>query len=386
MIRSGKTMSRGKLRGMVLVLAALLLVAMLSFVALAVDIGVIATAQAQLKTVTDAAALAGARQLASDRRISTTITNLTPETNAARTQAIAIGQANSVLGQAAQVISSNVVIGYKNVNPPNMDPPDANVNTSASFTTYNSVQVTASTTVAALFSAAFRSTGSTVSVTSTATVEVDQIQGFQDNLNVNAGILPIVMDSTAYNQMITGNGGDNYTFTFTSYNPPNSNGVTAGPDGIAESVTYPITTDLPGNWGTINFGVSSNSTKSLGDQIANGITPAQMTNEFPSGTVTAPHQFGGNPGISAGLESALTSIIGQAVTVPIYDQSGGNGTNAWYHVVSFASVRVVAVKLTGNNKYVVVQPAINDDPTAIPNTGQPNSWSSGGVIFLHLSR
>src|SRR5260370_40259080 len=125
MVRSGKTMSRAKLLGMVLVLAALLLVAMLSFVALAVDIGIIATAQAQLKTVTDAAALAGARQLASDRRISTTITDLTPETNAARTQAIAIGQANSVLGQAAQVTNSNVVIGYKNLNPPNKDPPHA---------------------------------------------------------------------------------------------------------------------------------------------------------------------------------------------------------------------------------------------------------------------
>jgi hypothetical protein len=371
---------------MVLVLAALLLVAMLSFVALAVDIGIIATAQAQLKTVTDAAALAGARQLASDRRISTTITNLTPETNAARTQAIAIGQANSVLGQAAQVTSSNVVIGYKNVNPPNMDAPDANVSTSASFKTYNSVQVTATTTVAALFSAAFRSTGSTVSVTSTATVEVDQIQGFNSSLNANANILPIVMDSAAYNRMMNGTGGDQYTFTASNYNPPNSNGVTSAPDGIAESVTYPVANGLAGNWGTINFGVSNNSTQILGDQIRNGITPTQMTNEFPSGTVTVPHQFSANTGISAGIKDDLTSIIGKAVTVPIYDQSGGNGNNAWYHVVSFASVRIVAVNLTGSDKYVVVQPAINDDPTAIPNTGQPNSWSNGGVIFLHLSR
>jgi Flp pilus assembly protein TadG len=369
---------------MILVLAALLLVVLLSLVALAVDIGIIATARAQLKTVTDAAALAGAMQLASDRRISTTITNLNPEMAAATSQAITIGQANSVLGTSAQVSSSNVVIGYKNVNPPNMDPPDAAVNTAVSFTLYNSVQVTATTTIPALFSAAFRSTGSTVTVTSTATVEIDQIQGFQSNNN--AGILPIAMPQSAYNLMISGNGGDNYTFTSANYNPPNSNGVTSGPDGIAESVVYPVTTDLSGNWGTLNFGVSNNSSSILGSQISNGITPAQMTNEYPSGTVTAPHTFSGNPGISATLKDDLTAIIGKVVAVPIYDTSGGSGSNATYNVIGFASVRIVAVQLTGNNKFVAVQPAIDNDPTAIPNTGQPNSWSNGGVIFLHLSR
>jgi hypothetical protein len=225
-----------------------------------------------------------------------------------------------------------------------------------------------------------------VSVTSTATVEIDQIQGYNSNLNVNANILPIAMDSAAYTRMTNGTGGDSYTFTASNYNPPNSNGVTSGPDGVTESVVYPVANGQAGNWGTINFGVSSNSTNTLGDQIANGITPTQMTNEFPSGTVTLPHQFGGNPGISGGLSDDLTSIIGKAVSVPIYDQSGANGNNAWYHVVAFASVRIVAVNLSGSDKYVIVQPAINDDPTAIPNTSQPNSWSDGGVIFLHLSR
>ncbi|MBV8383910.1 MAG: hypothetical protein JOZ63_14975, partial [Planctomycetaceae bacterium] len=51
-------------RGSILTLTAVLLFAFFGLAALAVDIGVIATARAQLETVADAAALAGAMQLA----------------------------------------------------------------------------------------------------------------------------------------------------------------------------------------------------------------------------------------------------------------------------------------------------------------------------------
>jgi Flp pilus assembly protein TadG len=374
-------------RGAVLVYIAILLVPLTMFVALAVDVGVIATAEAQLKTAADAAALAGARQLASDRRISTSITNLTPEMTLATTKAISAGNANSVLGKPMQLNSSNVVIGYKKVSSPNPDLPDAAVNTGVSSTLFNSVQVTATVAVPALFSAPFRPGGSTVSVTSTATVELAQIKGFTIG-SANANILPIVMDGAAYNRMVGGSGGDSYAFSSGGYNPPNSNGVTSGADGITESVVYPVSAGSSGNWGTIKFGVSNNSTATLGSQISNGITPAQMQAEYPASTntVSVPHQFGANPGISAAVKSNLTGIIGQAVTVPIYDTSGGNGNNAWYHVYAFASVRIVAVNLTGNPKYVVVQPAISIDPTAIPDTANTNPWSAGGAIFLHLSR
>ena len=371
-------------RGAVLALVAILMVPLTMFVALAVDVGVIATAEAQLKTVADSAALAGARQLASDRRMSTTSTELSPEMAAATAEAIAAGNANSVLGQPATLSSSNVTIGYKCMNP--LDSPGAAVNTGVSSTLFNSVQVTATVAVPALFSAPFRPNGSTVSVTSTATVELAQTKGFMIG-TANASILPIVMDANAYNRMVGGTGGDTYTFTSSAYNPPNANGVSSGADGLKESVAYPVTTGSSGNWGTIEFGVSNNSTSTLGAQINGGITPAQMSAEYPgSTTVTVPHQFNANPGISAGIKANLTGIIGKSVTVPIYDSSGGTGTNAWYHVNAFATVRIVAINLTGNPKYVVVQPAMSTDPMAIADTSNTNSWSSGGVVFLHLSR
>ena len=51
----------GSQSGMILVFMAFFLIVLMGFMALAVDIGVIATTQAQLKTVADSAALAGAR-------------------------------------------------------------------------------------------------------------------------------------------------------------------------------------------------------------------------------------------------------------------------------------------------------------------------------------
>ena len=93
----------------------------------------------------------------------------------------------------------------------------------------------------------------------------------------------------------------------------------------------------------------------------------------------------GNPGISAGISSSLQSIIGKPVTIPIYDQNGGNGNNAWYRVIAFVGVRLLSVNFQGNPKYVIIQPALVTDPTAIRGTPQP-SWKSGGLLVLHLSR
>ena len=371
----------GSQSGMILVFMAFFLIVLMGFMALAVDIGVIATTQAQLKTVADSAALAGARQLASDRRISTTITNLSPEINAAITQAIAAGNANKVMGSPATLTSSSINIGYL----PTVNPNPSTPLNSTNPLNFNSVQVTASATVPALFSAMFRSNGSVISATSTATIELDQINGFNTSNNGSPSILPIVMDQVAYNNMMNNTGGDSYSFDPTSFSPGSSTGVSTIPDGVAESVLYPVANGLAGNWGTINFGVSNNSTSTLSAQIANGITPAQMVAEFPSG-FSLPHVFSANPGISAGIKSSLQSIVGQAVTVPVYDSSGGNGNNAWYNVVAVASVRIVAVNMTGSDKYVIVQPAMSQDSTALPATSNTNSWSQGGVVFLRLSR
>ena len=363
-------------KGTILILTALLLVALLGLTALAVDIGVIATAQAQLKTVTDAAALAGARQLVSERRLSTTITDLQPEIAAAKTQALATGNANFVLSHSPGLELANVQVGYLTPGPAGRT---AALDQSNQLN-FNSVQVSASTTVPALFSAIFGSNGSNVTVSSTATVGLYQV-GYTQSL------LPIAMNLSSYNNIISNIGGDQYSFNSSNYNPPSSNGVTLGKDGAVESVVYPVGSGLAGNWGTINIGVGNNSTKTLGMQITNGITPAQLATEWSSENVLSlPHTFSANPGISAGIKDDLASIIGKPVAIPVYDSSGGTGNNAWYQVTAFLPGRIVAVDMKGNDKYVIVQPAILDDSSTTPNTSQLLPWTQGGVVFVHLTR
>jgi hypothetical protein len=373
----------------------LLIPIFVGFVAFSTDLAVLAVARDQLSTTADAAALAGAQLLADEYRVRG-VTNLSPEITAANAQAAAIGQANNVLGHAAVLVQNtantpgagDILVGYLDTTNPN-----ATLDTSAaSAPLYNSVQVTATRSsthggvVPAFFSQLFGFQGSNVNVVSTATAQNYSIAGFQAVNNLSANLLPIVLDVTTYQDMLAGSGvsTDQYTYD------PTTKTVTSGPDGVYESVLYPVGSGSPGNWGTIKIGVSNNSTSILNDQILNGISPSELAT-YPNGviqldsTLSPPSiTFSGNPGISAGIESSLESIIGNPVTIPIYDINGGNGNNAWYRVIQFAGVRIMSVNFQGNPKYVIVQPALVIDRTAI--AGSPQPWTSGGLIRLHLTR
>ncbi len=93
----------------------------------------------------------------------------------------------------------------------------------------------------------------------------------------------------------------------------------------------------------------------------------------------------GNPGLSAGIKDDLEAIKGNPVTIPIYRDSGGNGNNAWYEIVRFASVRIVKVQLTGGNKHVIVQPALSFGDPGVILGNKVLDWSKGGAVRLHLS-
>jgi Flp pilus assembly protein TadG len=381
-------------RGVSAVLLGVVLPVFVGLAALSVDLSVTAITQAQLQSAADAAALAGAMQLVDDYRTQGK-TDLTNEINAANSSATQFAQANYVLGAAPVIIansnnssSGDIVVGY-------LDPNNITATldtTSASESKYNAVQVTTSRNsshgglVPAYFSRILGNQGTDVTVTSTAIGQNFSINGFQTvDSGANANLLPIVLDQVTYNAMMAGTTQDQYTWN------PKTQTVTSGPDGIAESVLYPVGSGSPGNWGTINVGVTNNSTSILNSQILYGITPAQLAT-FPNSTISldytqTPPQiiFSGNPGISAGIKSSLDAIIGKPVTIPIYDINGGNGNNAWYRVIAFQAVRILSVNFQGNPKYVIIQPANLNDPTAIPGTAQ-SSWAAGGVIEVYLAR
>ncbi|MEJ7637941.1 MAG: pilus assembly protein TadG-related protein [Singulisphaera sp.] len=382
-------------KGATIVIIAAMLPVVIGGLALSVDTAVIATARAQLSTAADAAALAGARKLA-DRRLVLNGIISGANVTSAHDEAIAAAGRNKVLGTSALLLtnasnansgSEDVVVGY--ISKPT-DQAEA-VSTSAANMPYaNTVKVTArrdashSGVVPSFFSKFWNNNGSSLSVTSAATVKgFLGLQKIDSSTRVN--LLPIVLDQLTYKAMIAGATTDQYT-----YNPV-SNTVTNGADGIKESKLFPVASGLPGNWGTVNIGVDSNSTSVLGDQIRNGITPAQLAT-FPDGKIqldqslTPPSiTLGGDPGISAGIKDDLTSIIGKPVYIPIYDLSGGNGNNATYRVVAFAPVRLLSVNFQGNPKYVIVQPAvIADSPTQV--WGGVKSWPPDQEFRLTLTR
>jgi hypothetical protein len=387
----------------------LMLPVFIGFAALAVDTAMVAVARSQLSTAADSAALAGAMQLATENRVRGA-TTIPAELTAANNQSIAFAQANNVLG-AAPVLSTNltnattgqIVVGY--IDPTNSS---STLNSAAGFAPlFNSVQVQLirdsnhGGLVPTVFAQLMGFNGSDVTVTSTATAQGYSVSGFKANGSFNASLLPIVLDMTTWLGMMptsfqfrymggilsgTGptTGTDQYTYNVST------NTVTSGSDGIYESQLYPVASGSPGNWGTIKVGVSNNSTSVLNSQILNGITPAQLAT-FPNSTIaldatqTPPSiTFSGNPGISAGIKSSLTEIIGRPVVVPIYDTNGGNGSNAWYRVVAFQPARILSVNFQGNPKYVIIQPCLTNDPTA--TSGSAQSWSSGGQIEVYLSR
>jgi Flp pilus assembly protein TadG len=374
-------------RGNVAILTAFVLPAMVGFTALSVDLSVVAVGRAQLQTASDSAALAGAVSLASQQRL-LGYPLQSADLSSAQNQAIQFAASNKVLGQGALVQSNpynsntgteDLVVGYL---PRPLDPTQAFLTGSTWLPYYNAVQVRTSRTpshggaLPNFFSAIWGNRGSSVSVSSTAAVL--GVSGFQAiDSYTSANLLPIVLDKNTFYSMIRSQTTDQYTYNSAT------NTVTARADGITESKLYPVANGYPGNWGTINVGVTNNSTSTLSAQIQYGITPAQLAT-YPGGVIqpdptTGTIQFSGNPGISAGIKDALTSIIGKPVRIPIFDpsQTGGNGNNLVYTVIAFAPVRILAVSFQGKNKYVIVQPATVTDPTEVwggiiggPMTGQ----------------
>jgi Flp pilus assembly protein TadG len=388
-------------RGVTVVLFAILLPVFLGLMALSIDISVLALGRNQLSTAADAGALAGAMKLATENRVRAA-TNLSPEIVAANSQAASIAQANAVLRAAPVVVQDPYNNGGGDIRVGYLDPANNTstlVTDSSQVLLFNSVEVTMrrdASHVAPIpnfFGKLMGFNGSDVTMRSTATAFAYKISGVKAiDGATNANLLPIVLDVNTYNSMMARDGTTTDQYTYNSA----TNTVTSGSDGIYESQLYPVKNG-PGNWGTINIGVSNEGTSTLEAQIRYGITPAQMAT-YPNSTIAldstkTPPQitFSANPGISAGIKDGVESIIGKPVIIPIYDPvlSGGNGANASYGVIKFQAVRIVASSFQGNPKYVIIQPCLINDPTAIADLSDPNKgkvWTSGGVIKIHLSR
>ncbi|MFP4894599.1 pilus assembly protein TadG-related protein [Paraburkholderia sp. EG304] len=113
--RRAKSMKKQK--GAVAIMVALLLLMLLSFAALAIDIGNLMVARTQAQTAADAAALAGAQCLYTQASNAScnNASAANPDWNDSQTVAVSFGPKNNVQGTAVQLHTSDVVTGYVNV-------------------------------------------------------------------------------------------------------------------------------------------------------------------------------------------------------------------------------------------------------------------------------
>ncbi|MBI3838036.1 MAG: hypothetical protein HY288_08895 [Planctomycetia bacterium] len=366
---------RSRRCGVILVLTAIMLVFMVGLLALAVDIGYLEVAKAQLQEAADAAALAATAELVDDTSLQGA-PDLSAEITKARTMAVQYAAANPVC-RSIPVVDPNpsnntagdVVVGYLS-NPSDRtqamnfsDPNQA-----------NAVQVKVQRTstengeVRLFFAPIFGSNSHSVQAIATAAM-VNSFSGFRAPADgTNLMVLPFAMDKPTWDAMLAGGGTDNWTWNQTTGR------FSSGSDGVREVNLFPQGTGSPGNRGTVDIGGSNNSTADIARQIVYGVNAADLA---ALGKPFALNSQGnlylnGDTGISAGVKDELASVRGEPRIIPIFNSVANPGNNATYTIVAFAGVRIMDVNLTGamSDKYVIIQPANVTTEGGIADSGQ----------------
>ena len=199
----------------------------------------------------------------------------------------------------------------------------------------------------------------------------------------NAEVLPITYDTISWDEMLGGLGPDNYSYD------PSTGAITPGSDGIREIDLYPNSDNsLPaGNRGTVDFGSSSNATSDLERQILYGLNDDDLS--YFGGEINlenGPLTINGDTGISAALKAPLNVIKGLPRAIPLFSEVHSPGNNAMYTVVRFVGIRILEVKLTGGNKYLMVQPAPFVASPVVRDAGPPTmTYDSivGAPLLIH---
>jgi len=373
-----------KRRGVIVVLTAVFLAVLLGFVAFAIDVGVLCLARGEAQNSADAAALAAAMELLDDDQLSG-VPDMTDEIASARLNAVEYAARNAVR-HAAPVVDANesndpngdVVIGYL------ANPSDQSETMSfADPNQFNAVQVRVRRTaeqngpVGLFFARIWGIDSADVTAQATAAV-LDGVVGFRvPHPSTAAQLLPLALHVDVWNQLLDGTQttGDQYRYE------PETVEVRSGSDGIAELNLYPGAgpTQLPaGNLGTVDIGSPGNSTADLSRQILEGVSADDLAYHGgelrlgDDGTLT----LNGDTGLSASIGSDLEAIIGVPRIIPLFDGVPGVGNTAMFHIVGFAGIRIMDVRLTGamDSKYVIIQPAFVVDDTVITSDDETRSY------------
>jgi hypothetical protein len=328
-------------KGAVAVLTAVLMIPLIGIVACAVDYGYLLKKRADLQRAADAAALAAVRDLVpdDDGNQDLALVKATLREYAA---------ANVEDVPNFSVLDADIEIGR-------YDPATIYTNfTILNTGSFDTVRVrlrrdsTANSGVSLFFARIFGINESDVSVTATAVLPPGR------NLTPSTGVLPFSIPKAQWD---TTNAGDVWN-------------VYA--DGRLED---DLGATIPGNWGTLDLGLQTNSTSDMSDQMLNGLRQYDLDGLYADGRIPSDTHIdsavafssNGDTGLSSGMKAAVQAIHGEKRLIPIYDSVAGGGGNVEYHVVGWASVRVIDSSWNGSqNTHVQIKKAFLYDGYLTP--------------------
>ena len=359
-------------KGAVIVMVAVLLVVLLGCVALAVDIGHLYVARAELQRTADAAALAGAQALGRSSSDSA-FGDYYQSSEEIYGEAVKYASLNAAVGQGVVLnLASDVRIGYLQF-PHDLS---ASLQTTA-LDQANAVQVIARRNantggkIPLFFAPLWGINSSSVGASAIAVLD-DRFSGYAPQSS-GGPVIPFSLDVQIWNdQIVNRNGPDEY-----GYNS-DSKEVLISPDGRPEVKLFPDKVFEEGEEGAGNFGIvhigpgeGALGTSVIVEQINNGISGDDLVSLTGKPMIDFYHQVSGepvvydavsydilaNPGLAVGLKDAMEAKIGKVVGFFLHNAVSEEGANTVFHIVGMRFGRVMEVDILGGGKAIVIQPA-----------------------------
>lgn len=326
-------------KGAVLVLLCFLMVPLLALLAFAVDYGMLLFVRADLQRSADQAALAAVRDLVPDED---------GDQDLDQVQETLRDLAKMNLGDNFVVQNADIEIGRFN---PSTIYKSLQLQNNGIL---NTVRVTvrqdnmANSSVALYFAKVFNRHYADVTATSAAILQPGRY------LEPGTAILPIALKKNAWDRLDFGDS------------------VSVYGDGRIED---DYGKNIPGNWGTVDVGASSNSTSDLRNQIENGLRQSDLNALHQQGAISSsahidsqtPMTINGDTGFSAGMKHAVSAVQGTIKLIPIYSSTSGHGGGLTFNIIGWGAVEVVDSKFAGGkNSYVNVRKSYMYDSHLTP--------------------
>ena len=317
-------------RGATATLIAVLMIPIIGIVSFAIDYGYLLSVRSDMQRTADAAALAACQDL---------VTSIYASENILTAKATVRKYVRANLGFSFQVLDSDIEIGkydpetiYENVKIHDQLP-------------YDTIRVTlrrdGSTNgpVSLFFAPAMGIFSADLAVTATAVLRRS------NQITPGADILPFAIHIKHWDSLIK----NDSTILY-------GNGKIVSESGI----------EIPGNWGTVDIGLTNNSTADIIDQILNGLRQVDIdalyeTNRiFSQDRITSGERIwlSADTGLSIGLKSAIISTHGKSKIIPIYDMLNepSVGENLQYRIIAWGAIKVLNSEWRGEkNSYIVIQ-------------------------------